>query len=222
MRIAERARQLFKGTPGESQSRPCRAADAGDLSWADEFIRNVRPYIFVREEDNLLIKKPNQAHLLNPQGVAVLKFLLEGGTTAQLLERVGREPQRTADIALFLYEVRRCLDGTLQETNHTSAVEVRPLELNFSKLPVLSEVAVTSRCNLRCAFCYGSCSCTSRPGNAKGEMTTEEIERILYKIFHQARVPSVSFTGGEPTIRPGSEPPHQLCQGTWIKGQSHH
>jgi radical SAM protein with 4Fe4S-binding SPASM domain len=202
LRIAERARRLVKGTPGDPQSRSDRPTRAVDLSWADEFIRNVRPYICVREEDNLLIKKPNQAHLLNPQGVSILSFLLEGGTTSQLLERVGHEPQRTADIALFLYEVRRCLDGTLQETNHTSAVEVRPLELNFSKLPVLSEVAVTSRCNLRCAFCYGSCSCTSHPANTKGEMTTEEIERVLYKIFHQAKVPSVSFTGGEPTMRP--------------------
>ena len=173
-----------------------------DLTWADEFIRNVRPYIFVREEDSLLIKKPNQAHRLNPQGVRVLKFLLEGGTIGQLLDQVGREEQRAADVALFLNEVRRCLDGTLQETNHTRAVEVRPLEVNFSRLPVLSEVAVTSRCNLRCAFCYGACSCTGRPANARGEMTTREIEQVLAKIIRQARVPSVSFTGGEPAIRP--------------------
>lgn len=173
-----------------------------DLTWADEFIRNVRPYIFVREEDGLLIKKPNQAHRLNPQGVRVLKFLLDGGTTDQLLDRVGREEQRVADVALFLHEVRRYLDGTLQETNHTRAVEIQPLEVNFSRLPVLSEVAVTSRCNLRCAFCYGSCSCTGRPANARDEMTTQEIERILAKIFLQARVPSVSFTGGEPAMRP--------------------
>jgi radical SAM protein with 4Fe4S-binding SPASM domain len=173
-----------------------------DLTWADEFIRNVRPYIFVREEDSLLIKKPNQAHRLNPQGVRVLKFLLEGGTADQLLDQVGREEQRAADVALFLYEVRRCLDGTLQDTNHTRAVEVQPLEVNFSRLPVLSEVAVTSRCNLRCAFCYGACSCTSRPANPGGEMTTREIEQILAKIIRQARVPSVSFTGGEPAIRP--------------------
>jgi radical SAM protein with 4Fe4S-binding SPASM domain len=173
-----------------------------DLTWADEFIRNVRPYIFVREEDSLLIKKPNQAHRLNPQGVRVLKFLLEGGTIDQLLDQVGREEQRAADVALFLNEVRRCLDGTLQETNHTRAVEVRPLEVNFSRLPVLSEVAVTSRCNLRCAFCYGACSCTGRPAHARGEMTTREIEQVLARIIRQARVPSVSFTGGEPAIRP--------------------
>lgn len=202
MRIAERARSLLRGKPAGAGALPRRDAGAPDLSWADEFIRNVRPYIFVREEDCLLIKKPNQAHRLNPQGVRVLKFLLEGGTAEQLLEQVGPGEQRAADVALFLCEVRRCLDGTLRETNHTRAVEVRPLEVNFSPLPVLSEVAVTSRCNLRCAFCYGGSSGAGRPANAAGEMATEEIERILAKIFLQARVPSVSFTGGEPTLRP--------------------
>jgi radical SAM protein with 4Fe4S-binding SPASM domain len=33
-------------------------------------------------------------------------------------------------------------------------------------------------------------------------MTTEELKRILDKIVDQARVPTVSFTGGEPTLRP--------------------
>ena len=202
MRIAERARRLLRGSPADAGAHPRRAAGAVDLSWADEFIRNVRPYIFVREEDGLLIKKPNQAHRLNPQGVRVLQFLLEGGTAEQLLERVGPGEQRAADVALFLYEVRRCLDGTLQETNHTRAVEVRPLEVNFSPLPVLSEVAITSRCNLRCAFCYGACSCAGHPADARAEMTAEEIERILSRIFREARVPSVSFTGGEPALRP--------------------
>ncbi len=173
-----------------------------DLSWADEFIRNVRPYICVREEDSILIKKPNQAHRLNPQGVRVLRFLLDGGTTAGLLEHLRCDERQAADVALFLYEVRRCLDGTLRENNYTRAVEVRPLEVNFSSLPVLSEVAVTSRCNLRCAFCYGACSCNGRPAGGGGEMTAGEVERVLASIIRQARVPSVSFTGGEPALRP--------------------
>ncbi len=201
MRIAERARRLIRGSPADAGALPRRNSGAADLSWADEFIRRVRPYIFVREEDCLLIKKPNQAHRLNPQGVRVLKFLLDGGTAGQLLAQLGPEEQRAADVALFLHEVRRCLDGTLRETNHTRAVEFRPLEVNFSPLPVLSEVAVTSRCNLRCAFCYGACG-TGRPADAAGEMTAEEIETVLSRIVRQARVPSVSFTGGEPAIRP--------------------
>ena len=37
------------------------------------------------------------------------------------------------------------------------------LELDFSPLPVLSEVAVTYRCNAACVFCYAGCNCTVNP-----------------------------------------------------------
>jgi radical SAM protein with 4Fe4S-binding SPASM domain len=166
----------------------------------DEFIRNVKPYIFVREEDCLLIKRPNQAQRLNHQGVEVLRFLLDGGTAAELLKRAG-SPERQDDIILFLYDIRRSLEGSLRADNRTCAVEVEPLAVNFSQLPVLSEVAVTSRCNLRCLFCYAGCACATRPGLGKAEMSTAQIERVLEKIFNEAKVPSVSFTGGEPLLR---------------------
>lgn len=174
-----------------------------ELDWVDEFIGNVRPYIMVREEDNLLIRMPNQAHRLNPEGVRILKHLLDGGTMVQLEHRLGGDPQKIADAGLFLFEIKRCLEGKLKENNHSRAVAVRPLTLGFSQLPVLSEVAVTSRCNLRCAFCYYGCGgAASVSANEKQEMTADQIRRVLEAIFHQARTPSVSFTGGEPTLRP--------------------
>ena len=191
---------------------------APDLGWVDEFIRNVKPYIHVREEDSLLIRKPNQAHRLNDQGVRVLRFLLDGGRASSLAAMV-REPEQLDDIALFLFEVRRCLEGTLRDGNHTRAVVVEPLAVNFSQLPVLSEVALTSRCNLRCLFCYAGCACGkgqaagsgpasgSEPASGIGtaltrpEMTTAEVKKVLEKIYHEAQVPSVSFTGGEPLLR---------------------
>ncbi len=46
---------------------------AFDISWVDEFIDNVRPYIFVRTEDNILIRRPNMAQKLNPSGGALLE-----------------------------------------------------------------------------------------------------------------------------------------------------
>jgi radical SAM protein with 4Fe4S-binding SPASM domain len=170
------------------------------ISWVDEFIRNVKPYVFVRAEDNLLIKRPNQAYRLNSQGVKVLRFLLEGGSIHQLMKTARRRPRCRKDILLFLQEIRRCLDGSLKETSHTAAVEVHPLELNFSKLPVLSEVAVTDRCNLQCLFCYAGCS-GGRTVAPEMEMTTGEIKQILEKIYYEVKVPSVSFTGGEPLLR---------------------
>jgi radical SAM protein with 4Fe4S-binding SPASM domain len=172
-----------------------------DLSWVDEFISRVRPYVFVRREDKLLIKRPNQAQKLNPQGAALLESLLEGVSISRALDGIGRAPDRIRDVALFLIEVRRFLEGTLDESNASTAVEVEPFDMRFSKLPILSEVAVTYRCNLRCSFCYAGCNCTTNPAGDDREMSTEEVAEVLRKIFREGKVPSVSFTGGEPTLR---------------------
>ncbi len=176
--------------------------DPPQVAWVDEFIRNVRPYVFVREEDRLLIKRPNRAQKLNAPGAAILKALLDGRSIGQVLDETGREPRRVHDVLLFLREVRRSLEGTLREENATHAVEVRPFELGFSGLPVLSEVALTYRCNLRCSFCYAGCNCTANPAGADREMSGADVRRVLKTIALEAQVPSVSFTGGEAALRP--------------------
>lgn len=178
-----------------------RPDPAVQLAWVDEFIRNVAPYIFVREEDRVLIKRPNMAQKLNAKGAAVLKALVDGKSIREVLDAEGRDPQRVHDISLFLHEVRRFVEGTLDEGHLSHAVEVRPLDLNFSALPILSEVAVTYRCNLKCAFCYAGCNCTANPVGSDREMTTDEVRTVLDRIRRQAKVPSVSFTGGEATMR---------------------
>ncbi len=175
--------------------------DPTDLSWIDEFIARIRPFVFVRERDNLIIKRPNQAQKLNPQGVRILKLLLTGASIEQLLDGIGREPRKISDIQLFMFEVKRFLEGRLDDQNRTRAVEVRSFDLRFSELPILSEVAVTYRCNLRCTFCYAGCNCTTNPVGDDREMNTAEIKRVLRRIYRDAEVPSVSFTGGEPTLR---------------------
>lgn len=172
-----------------------------DLAWIDEFIENVRPYVFVREEDALIIKRPNLAQKLNPQGVRILKALLDGRRVSDVLDEVGREPHKIRDIALFMIEVKRFMEGKLDDLRHTSAIEVQPFTLGFSTLPILSEIAVTYRCNLRCTFCYAGCNCTTNPVGDDREMTATEIQTVLRKIREDAQVPSVSFTGGEATLR---------------------
>ncbi|PIE33923.1 radical SAM/SPASM domain-containing protein [candidate division KSB3 bacterium] len=173
-----------------------------DLTWVDEFIAHVRPYIFVRTEDNLLIKRPNQAQKLNAAGAKMLKTLLDGQSIHSLLEDVGPHPQKTVDIANFLYAVRQQLDGGLDRFSENPAVDVQPFDMAFSDYPVLSEIAITYCCNLKCAFCYAGSGCTQNPTGSDEEMRAEEVKKVLWKIFHQAQVPSVSFTGGEPTLVP--------------------
>ncbi len=172
-----------------------------DLSWIDEFVARIRPYVFVRAADNLIIKRPNLAQKLNPQGVALLKDLLDGKRIDDVLDAIGRDPEKAGDIERFLLAVKRFLEGTLDETTRTRAVEVQPFALPFATLPILSEVAITYRCNLRCTFCYAGCNCTTNPVGDDREMTTAEVKEVLRALYQDVEVPSVSFTGGEPTLR---------------------
>ncbi len=171
-----------------------------DLSWVDEFISNVGPYIFVRTEDNILIKRPNQAQKLNAQGAQILKFLLDGGKMEGLVRGLRGDRKRLEQVAVFLHGVRGFLEGHITADSGHPGVEVEVFDRHFSALPILSEVAITYKCNLRCVFCYAGCNCTTQPVNDEKVMSVQEIRDVLYKLLHEGGVPSVSFTGGEPTL----------------------
>lgn len=172
------------------------------MTWIDDFIRNVRPYIFVRLEDNLLIKRPNTAFKLNPMGAKILFALLNGEKIDCLLKKIGKELQKETDILSFIYAVKQQLEGKLDDVVPHPAVSIVPFDMNFTKLPVLSEIALTYRCNLACRFCYAGCNRTGNPINSAAELTGAQIKTILEIIFRQAKAPTVSFTGGEPTLHP--------------------
>jgi len=169
-----------------------------EIGWIDRFVREVKPYVFVREEDSLLIVMPNRAYKLNPTAVAILGRVLDGESIVTLMGRHAQDEQKARQVSDFFCDVRAAVMDCLGEGEGRRAVELIPYTLPFNTLPVLSEVALTYRCNLRCVFCYAGCEC--RKGDRR-EMTTREVKRILWVIRHDARVPSTSFTGGEPTLR---------------------
>ena len=70
--------------------------------------------------------------------------------------------------------------------------------------PYVISWTLTYRCNLSCQFCYASCSSAGLPDGWREEttMSDDEVCRVLDIIRHDAQCPSVSFTGGEPTLRP--------------------
>ena len=171
-----------------------------DFTWVDEFFQNVKPYIFVRVEDNLLIKRPNQVQKLNKTGTKILKALLEGTKIKDILTQINSS-EKDIQIYQFLTAIRESIDGQIDIFTTNPAVDKKPFEMNFSEFPVLSELAVTYKCNLKCAFCYAGCNLTHNPINSDKELTTNELKEIISRIFHQAKVPSISFTGGEPVLR---------------------
>jgi radical SAM protein with 4Fe4S-binding SPASM domain len=78
------------------------------------------------------------------------------------------------------------------------AVRQIPFGTHKRDLPVLSEIALTYRCQNKCLFCYAE---SPNRGERVAEMTTAEVKKIIDRIFDDAHCPTVSFTGGEPTLR---------------------
>lgn len=203
-----------------------------DLAWIDEFIANVRPYVRTRLEDGVLIKMPTEAFQLNRTGLGLLDRTLGGETIADVVRGMGAHDRRSRlfQIHTFFCDVRDLLSGHLGDGSNRMATEVTPFEGSFTRFPVLSEIAVTYKCNQACSFCYAGCGTPdATPGNAdkerrpfrrdfwrhlrlfggrarrdpvKQEMSTGEVLEVIDQIAVNGKVPSVSFTGGECTLRP--------------------
>ncbi|MBI4845810.1 MAG: radical SAM protein [Candidatus Omnitrophica bacterium] len=169
------------------------------LAWVDEYIKNVAPFIYVRDYDNLLIKIPNEAYKLNEQALKILKYLLEGESVYGIVDQYQQKEEIARDIHNFFCDLRAVLKGCFHEQQVRKAIEKVPFGLEFNTLPVLSEIALTYKCNLSCKFCYASCGCSKNENFP--ELSTEQIKNIILIIKNEVQVPSVSFTGGEPTLR---------------------
>jgi radical SAM protein with 4Fe4S-binding SPASM domain len=170
--------------------------------FAEQIIPSTRDYVFVRPEDRLLILRPNKIHHLNRTATEMLSVLYaqERPDIATVVRQtVGRYGIPEAQVVADLDGLLRSLALILQDREGSApAVRRTPFGSHVRVLPVLSEIALTYRCQNRCTFCYAS---APDRGQEIPEMTTDEVKRILDTIVDDARVPTVSFTGGEPTLR---------------------
>ena len=176
-----------------------------DLRWVDGLVAGIRSQVVVRPEDELLILVPNTPVKVNRTALRILGAMVnENAGIAEVLAREGDRPRRRLEIHNFFTDLSAWLRGGLGEGEGRRAVVREPFALDFCRYPVLSEIALTYRCNLSCAFCYASCGDPGAAGDRAGfrEMSAQEVCRVLEVIRRDARCPSVSFTGGEPTLRP--------------------
>jgi radical SAM protein with 4Fe4S-binding SPASM domain len=169
------------------------------VGWVDDYVKNIAPYIHVRRQDALLIKIPNEAYKLNAQAMDVLRHILDGGSVYDIVNAYPEREKVAADIHHFFCDLRAVLKGCYHEQEPRRAVEKVPFALPFNTLQVLSEIALTYQCNLECAFCYASCGCSKQKDVP--ELSTGDMKAVLDVIRNEAEIPSVSFTGGEPTLR---------------------
>ena len=176
-----------------------------DLRWVDELVASARPHLRVRPEDELLILVPNRPVKVNRTALRVLGAMIdERMGIADVLAREGDDPRKRRELHWFFADLAAWLQGTIGEGEGRRAVEQVPFRTDFCALPVLAEVALTYRCNLTCSFCYAGCGAAGLPEgwSEVRTMSDDEVCRVLDVLARDARCPSVSFTGGEPTVRP--------------------
>jgi radical SAM protein with 4Fe4S-binding SPASM domain len=170
--------------------------------FAESFVNSTRDYIFIRPADRLLILRPNKVHHLNETAVEMLDVLYKSQPVD--VDKLVRDfsarykvpsEQIENDLNKLLDSLRWMLQN---KPSRGEAVKRTPFGTHEIKFPVLSEIALTYRCNNKCTFCYAS---APDRGHQVPEMSTDEVKRIIDKIVDQAQVPTVSFTGGEPTLR---------------------
>jgi len=188
------------GRPGFAAPR---AAVAG-LRWVEEFFRDAGPHIFAREEDGVVILPPNQVYKANATGIAIVCHLKAGGRVRDIPGIQAAD--RARQVGAFVSDLRSLYLGE-PAADGRAPYETIPYDFQYTRLPILGEIAVTYRCNNACLFCYAGCGqaagCTTAPRAVTGEreMTLAETCRVIRLFKEEARIPFFSFTGGEPLLR---------------------
>ncbi len=191
---------------GASAPPPCPPTPDASLArlqqLAESLVAQTRECVYIRPEDRLLILRPNRVHHLNRTAAGMLTRLYAPGNpdVPTVLREMAKEykvpEERIArDLERLLITVAALLND---DVCGAPAVRRTPFASHRRELPVLSEIALTYRCQNRCHFCYAS---SPERGRSVAEMTTAEVCRVIDRIALEARCPTVSFTGGEPTLR---------------------
>ena len=169
----------------------------------DRFVADTRAAVFVRRADNLLMIRPDKTLAINESAAAILGALYEadGGGAARALDalapRLGVDRARLERDAVELVQAV----GAILNEDYSPRPKLRlgTFRPGLVRYPTLAEIALTYGCQNRCAFCYAA---SPQRGGERRPMTTQQVKVVMERILHQAHVPSLSFTGGEATLRP--------------------
>lgn len=172
----------------------------------DDFVERTRAALFVRSVDRLLMIRPDKTMALNESATEILSALYErenrpsAAVLAGLSDRLGVGLERLTDDT---EQLLRAVGAILREDfSPRPGLRFGSYEPELVAYPTLAEIALTYGCQNRCRFCYASSPTRER---SEDRMSTVEVRRVMERIFHEGHVPSLSFTGGESTLRPDLE-----------------
>ncbi len=110
-----------------------------------------------------------------------------------------------SDVKLYLKGANWSWDEGMGQTNpHVAGAKRCPTDCGLcgshQSTSMLSQIEITTRCNLRCQVCWANAGASGRVV----ELSYEQIVDMLHQLRDMRPVPSssIQFTGGEPTLHP--------------------
>ena len=79
-----------------------------ELLWVDEFINRIKPYVYMRLRDNVLIRMPNEAFKLNNTGARVISHILNGGSVQDFIVARANSDETQTQLERFFLISRVC------------------------------------------------------------------------------------------------------------------
>jgi radical SAM protein with 4Fe4S-binding SPASM domain len=168
----------------------------------DHFVASTRQALFVRRADNLLLIRPDKTLSINDSALEILEALYERKApgAADVLSALASELR--VDLDRLTHDTLALIDavGKILNENYEpdGVIRMGHFDRGIVQFPTLAEIALTYGCQNRCSFCYAS---SPYRKDEHRLMTTVEVKKVMDRIFHQGHVPSLSFTGGEATLR---------------------
>ncbi|MBQ1267415.1 MAG: radical SAM protein [Proteobacteria bacterium] len=170
-----------------------KVPDDFSLAWVDAMWAQTREHIILRDEDNVLILPPNRVYHVNATASRMIHWLMGGNKITDMPELIDRQDRALMADAFFR-------NIALALGNKPHEAERVQYTFDYTKLPILGEIAVTYRCNNRCRFCYAGCDGACGRLDAP-DTPLDDLKKIVDIFKYEAKIPFFSFTGGEPLMR---------------------
>lgn len=167
----------------------------------DVFVNSTTEVVYLRHDDSILFIRPDKIQHLDRTGFEMLHSLYKNGAGAEkTVEMIHEKYGTKRDIIVRdLSEIVKSLDAVMHgDKINDTIIPAVYTNTAIKKYPSHSEIALTCRCQNRCDFCSSS---HPLPGKEFKEMTAAQVKLIIDKIYKDVKVTSISFTGGEPTLR---------------------
>lgn len=125
----------------------------------DIFVKSTSEVVYLREDDFLLIIRPDRIQHLNSTGFEMLHSLYNEKAGAEktidkIHTKYGTHKEIiTRDLSEIVKSLSAIMHDDYKSANKVSVVDYNPQRIKY---PVLSEIALTYRCQNRCDFCYAS------------------------------------------------------------------